>query len=224
MFAGSGTGLDRGQRAALEGSEFRTMTVYDAALNDLADRIRRLLERALVGLFWACSTALLPEARAWAEHWGEQVDPALQRGLAAAYQLAASGALPDDPAQLLHALENSGPPGQSPDYYSPASAQDCWTCADVCMRVLADPGYDAGPAIEYALDPVVSMATQELFGVSQVGGGDQEEAQIRAVMGHPRVAEAIRFCRWASDFLGERASPTADDLSRVERNAAVLTP
>lgn len=200
------------------------MTPYDAALDDLADRIRKLSTRALVGLFWACATALLPEAEAWARHWGEQVNPALQQGLAAAYQLAASGAEPADPAQLLDALENAVPPGDSPDYYSPASAQDCWICADVCMRVLADPGYDAGPAIEYALEPVVGTATQELFGVWQVGSGDQEEAQITAVMGHARVAEAIGFCRWATGFLGERPSPTGDDLSLVGRNAAALTP
>jgi hypothetical protein len=125
---------------------------------------------------------------------------------------------------LLDALENSTPHGHSPDYYSPASAQDCWICADVCIRVLVDPGYDAGPAIEYALEPAVSRATQELFGVSQVGSGDQEEAQITAVMGHARVAEAIGFCRWAADFLGQRLSPTGDDLSLVGRNAAALTP
>lgn len=200
------------------------MTPYDAALDDLADRIRKLSTRALVGLFWACATALLPEAEAWAQHWGAQVNPALQQGLAAAYQLAASGAQPHDPAQLLDALENSTPHGHSPDYYSPASAQDCWICADVCMRVLVDPGYDAGPAIEYALESAVSRATQELFGVSQVGSGDQEEAQITAVMGHARVAEAIGFCRWAADFLGQRLSPTGDDLSLVGSNAAALTP
>lgn len=198
--------------------------MYDAALVDLADRIRKLSTRALVGLFWACSTALLPEARAWAEHWGEQVHPALQRGLAAAHQVAASGSQPHDPARLLDALENATPHGESPDYYSPTYAQDCWICADVCMRVLVDPGYDAGPAIEYALEPVVSTATQELFGVSQVGGGDQEEEQVRTVMGHPRVAEAIGFCRWAADFLGERPSPAGNDLSRVGTNAAALRP
>jgi len=42
-------------------------------------------------------------------------------------------------------------------------------------------------------------------------------------MGHPRVAEAIRFCRWAADFLS-RPSPTADDLAAVGKNAAALAP
>lgn len=92
------------------------------------------------------------------------------------------------------------------------------------MRVLVEPGYDAGLAIEYGLEPVMTMVTQELFGVSQVGSGDQEEAQIIAIMGHPRVAEAIRFCRWASDFLHKRPSPAEEDLAAVVRTAAALTP
>jgi hypothetical protein len=200
------------------------MSAYDAALDDLADRIRKLSIRALVGLFWACSTALLPEAEAWAKHRGAQVNPALPRGLAAARQLAAAGVQPPDPGQLLYGLEVSTPPGDFADHYPPGSAQDCWICADVCMRVLADPGYDAGPAIEYALEPIVTTATQELFGVSQVGSGDQEEAQIRAIVAHPRVAAAITFCRWATDFLHERPSPTEEDLAAVARNAAALTP
>jgi hypothetical protein len=200
------------------------MTAYDATLDDLADRIRKLSTRAVVGLFWACSTALLPEAEAWAEHRGEQVDPALARGLAAARQFAAAGAQPPHSGQLLHALALSTPSSDSPDYYPSASAQDCWICADVCMRVLVDPGYDAGPAIEYALEPVVTTATQELLGVSQAGSGDQEEAQVKAVVAHPPVAEAIRFCRWASDYLRERPSPSEDDLAAVVTTAAALTP
>jgi hypothetical protein len=161
---------------------------------------------------------------AWAEHWGEQPDPAIARGLAAAGQFAATGALPPDPRQLLHSLEASTPFGESPDYYSPGNAQDCWICADVSIRVLADPGYDPGPAIQYALEPVMAIATQELFGVSQVGSGDQEEAQIIAIMHHPRTAEATTFCQWATGFLHQRPSPAKDDLSTVARSAAALTP
>src|ERR1700722_1157261 len=119
-----------------------SMTAYNTALDDLADRIRKLSTRALSGLFWACSTALLPEAAAWAEHWGAQADPALARGLAAAYQFAVTGAPPPDPRQVLQRLEASTPFGESRDYYSPGNAQDCWICADVSIRVLADPGYD----------------------------------------------------------------------------------
>lgn len=201
-----------------------TMTAYDAALDDLAERIRKLSARALAGLFWACSTALLPEAMAWAEHRGEQPDPALARGLAAARQFAAAGAPPDDPRQLLHRLEASTPSGEASDYYSPGNAQDCWICADVCIRVLTDPGYDPGPAIEYALEPVVAMATQELFGVSQVGSGDQEEAQVIAIMRHPRTVEAITFCQWAIGFLEERPSPAEADLAAVASSAVALRP
>jgi hypothetical protein len=200
------------------------MTAYDGVLDDLADRIRKLSARALAGLFWACSAALLPEAEAWAGHRGEPVDPALRRGLAAAYRFAASGARPAGAGQLLRALENTTPPGDFPNYYAPGNAQDCGICAGVCMRVLAEPGFDAGPVIEYAPEPVVNAATEELTGVSQVGSGDEEEAQVRAIMSHPRVARAAGFCRWAADFLGERPSPGADDLCLLGQNAAALTP
>jgi hypothetical protein len=201
-----------------------TMTAYDAALNDLAARIRRLSARAVAGLFWACATALLPEAMAWAGHWGEQPDPALAEGLTAAYQFAATGAAPPGPQQLLRRLEASAPFGESRDYYSSGNAQDCWICAAVGIRVLADPGYDAGRAIQYALEPVMAVATQELFGVSQVGSGDQEEAQVIAIMSHPLVTEAIRFCQRASDFLRTRPSPAEDDLAELARTATALTP
>jgi hypothetical protein len=200
------------------------MTAYDAALDDLAGRIRKLSTRAVAGLFWACATALLPEAEAWAGHRGEQLDPALAQGLAAAYQLAAAGVAPAEPGQLLAGLEASTPPAGAADYHPPANAQDCWICADVCMRVQADPGYDAGPAIEYALEPVIRTSTEELFGVSQAGSGEQEEAQVRAIMGHPRAAAAIAFCQWAADFLHQRPSPTREDLAAVASAAAALTP
>src|SRR5207249_3188730 len=91
-------------------------------------------------------------------------------------------------ATLLAALERSTPPGDSPDAVSSTSAQDCWICADVCIRVLVDETYDAGPAIEYALEPVVSAATQDLYGVSQLGSSEDEDARVQAVLAHPTVS------------------------------------
>lgn len=68
------------------------------------------------------------------------------------------------------------------------------------------------------------MATQELFGVSQVGSGGQEEDQIIAIMGHSRVAEAIRFSSWTADFMHRRPFPDEEDLAAVARAAGALTP
>ena len=70
----------------------------------------------------------------------------------------------------------------------------------------------------------MAMATQELFGVSQVGSGDEEEAQVIVIMSHPRVAEAISFCQRASDFLRMRPSPDEEDLAELARMATALTP
>ena len=160
---------------------------------------RRTVAAGSGGLFWACAAVLLPEFRAWAAHRGERTEPILREALSAAHAFAVHGATP--PPDLLAALEASTPVGDSPDEVSSTTAQDCWICADIGIRVPLDPGYDAGPATEHALEPVLVAATEELFGVSQLGTSDEEEAQVAAVLQHPKVAAAVEFCRWVTDFL-----------------------
>lgn len=84
--------------------------------------------------------------------------------------------------------------------------------------------YKAGPAIEYALEPVVSSVSSQLFGVSQVGSGEQEEDQIRVLLEHPVLAAATDFLRWAVSMLRERPLPTRDDLDLVRSRSSVLAP
>src|SRR5262249_46346750 len=150
----------------------RAMTSLDAQLAELASKIESLSKRSLVGLFWACSNALLPTFLTWAKHRGEHTESLLRAALASAHEFAGRGAEPQAAADLLGSLEASTPAGDSPDGVSSTSAQDCWICADVCIRVLVDEGYKAGPAIEYALAPVLSTASEELYGVSQLGTSD----------------------------------------------------
>lgn len=200
------------------------MIALDSVLIELGTRTRPLSTRALVGLFWACSSALLPEFRTWALHRGEPTEPILQDALTNAFDFAAFGINPPNTKQLLHALEARTPAGDSPDERSSTSAQDCWICADVALRVLDDRSYDAGPAIEYALEPILARASEGLFGVSQVGSGDSEEVQIQAVLEQPGVASAIEFLRWSSEFLAQRPSPTEEDLALVRARAIVLAP
>jgi hypothetical protein len=107
---------------------------------------------------------------------------------------------------------------------SATAAQDCWICADVAIRVLVHDEYAAGPAIEYGLEPVLQRATEELFGVSQVGGGPTENEQTEAIISHPRVSGAVEFLEWATDFLNDRPSPKEDDLELVAQRATVLAP
>jgi hypothetical protein len=195
------------------------MTPFDAELAGLVVKIESLHKRALVALFWACSGALLPEFRAWASYRGDQRERLLELAISAAREFAAHGTEPLEAADLLAALEASTPAG-----VSSTSAQDCWICADVGIRVLVDQGYDAAPAIEYALEPVVSAATEELYGVSQLGTSDDEEEQVRALMEHHKVMAALEFCRWATGFLRARLSPTEDDLQKLSSRASVLAP
>jgi hypothetical protein len=200
------------------------MTLLDTELAELAARISTLPKRSLVALFWACSSALVPEFQAWAAHRGERTEPTLREALAAAQQFAVSGTEPASAESLLMALEASTPAGDSPDQVSSTAAQDCWICADITIRVLAEPHYDPGPAIEYALEPVLAAATEQLFGVSQLGASDEEDAQLRSVLRHPKAAAAIEFCRWATDFLRHRPAPTEADLSLVSSRASALAP
>jgi hypothetical protein len=202
----------------------RAVTPLDVELAELASKIDSLPKRSLVGLFWACSGALVPEFRAWAAHRGEHTEPLLAAAMAAAHGFAAHGSEPPRAASMLAALEASAPAGDSPDGVSSTSAQDCWICADVGIRVLVDQGYDAGPAIEYALEPVVSAASEELYGVSQLGTSGEEEEQVRVLLQHRKVAAALEFCRWATDFLQDRPSPTEKDLALVSSRASALAP
>jgi hypothetical protein len=200
------------------------VTLLDDELDDLASKIRLLSMRSVVGLFWACSGALVPEFQAWAEHREEHTEPLLRTALAAAYEFAAHGTEVASKRSLLSALEGATPSGVSPDEVSSASAQDCWICADVSIRVLVDQGYDAGPAIEYALQPVISAASETLYGVSQLGASDQEQEQVRMLLQHPKVVGALKFCRWATEFLKGRPSPIEHDLALLSSRASALQP
>jgi hypothetical protein len=200
------------------------VTPLDTELDDLASKIRQLSTRAVVALFWASSSALLPEFEAWAAHSGEQTEPVLRTALAVAQRFAVHGTEEPEAASLLAALEASTPSGVSTDEVSSTSAQDCWICGDVSIRVLVDQGYDAGPCIEYALEPVLSAASEALYGVSQIGSGGQEQEQVRMLLRHSKVAASLEFCRWATDFLNDRTAPTERDLLLLNSRASVLRP
>jgi hypothetical protein len=200
------------------------MTAVDDELADLSAKIGLLSKRAIAGLYWACALALLPEFVAWATHRSVSTELLLQEALGVAHNLACGRPVPTGIRTLLSELEASAPDGESPDAFSSVSAQDCWICADIGIRAFVDDSYPAGPAIEYALEPVIAKATEQLFRVSQVGSGDDEEAQVNLIIRHSQVGLAIEFCRWAADYLRDRPSPTADDLETVRSRAAAIAP
>lgn len=200
------------------------MIALDRVLEGLESRVNALSREGQVALFAACCRALLPEFQSWSAHRGEATGPLLDAALQAAEEFAVSGREPSQAQQLLQALEEDTPPGESPDMVPSTFAQDCWICADVCIRVIVDSSYNAGSAIEYALEPMMTMATEHLFGVSQIGSGEREEAQCALIMSHPPVVAAIDFCRWATDYLSRAPRPIADDLALVRSRAIVLDP
>jgi hypothetical protein len=203
----------------------RALTALDALIDELAGGIAGLTPRSVVALFSSCALALLPEFRRWAAHTGAS-EELLQRALAVADRFAVAGTAPARAglAELLEDFAASTPPGESPDAVVSTFAQDCWICADACVRVLVEDSYTAGVAIEYALEPVVSTASQRLFGVSQVGSGDQEERQIRTILADPAVVAAAEYLRWAIATLAERPAPTAEELALVRARFHALAP
>jgi Protein of unknown function (DUF416) len=200
------------------------MTSCDAIIEPLANRLRSLPGRAQIALFWASSMALLPEAEAWAEHTGMQTVTTLSDTLDEVYRIVVSGELPENIAELLETLEATTPHGESPDAFDSTYAQDCWICADVSIRLLVKPEYDAAPAIYYALEPIFDRVTNELYHVSQVGSSDQEASQVEVILNHPRVAESIDFCMWACEFLGKHETLDVADLAIIKERARVLAP
>lgn len=200
------------------------MTAFDDVLDDFAERIDRLPRTSTVALFLACASGLLPEFRRWAAHTGQTTEPLAQRALATARAFALTGDIPPDAKELLTSLEQATPEGESPDEFSATTAQDFWICVDVGIRVITDPDYQAGTAIEYALEPIVQQATERLFGVTQLGGGPEEDTQMAAILREADVNAALGFCSWVLGFLTERPTLTEPDLAELTNRASTLTP
>lgn len=196
------------------------MTSYDRLLADLAERIDALPRPSIADLFVACAAALMPGFRQWATQRGEETEPLLARALATSRSFALTGEAIEDVQTLLASME-AAPPA---DEVSSTLAQDCWICADISVRVIADPQFAAGPGIEYALEPIVQRATAKLHGVSQLGSGPEEDSQMEAVLRRSDVTAALSFCSWAVDFLGDRPKLTKDDFAELTGRAIVLMP
>jgi hypothetical protein len=201
------------------------LSVQERLIEDLAMRAGRLPKRSLVGLFWACGSGLLPAYRERIASLGVPAEPILEEVLAAAYVFAVSGREPVNGAGSLRAFEAAtAPGGPVDDDGSEIAVQDCWICADVCIRLLVDSEYRPGLAVEYALEPVIQQASERLFGFSQVGEGPDEERQLEAILAESDVSLAVEFIMWATDFLAERPAPSEDDLEMVQQRAVVLAP
>ena len=126
--------------------------------------------------------------------------------------------------RLLSRLEAATPPGEQPDATTAATAQDCWICFDVAVRIAVYRAYHPGTAIEYSLEPAVSAAMLRHHGVTQVGSGPDEADQLAVVLADEQVTAATGFSRWAIERLAERDAPTADDAVAVRQRAFVLQP
>jgi hypothetical protein len=200
------------------------MTAFDDLLAELATDIDGLSAPAASGLFAGCCQALRPHYRRWAEHRGTDDGDVLDAALGAAGRFATSGAAEAGADALLERVEAATPPGDAPDEYSSTFAQSCWICGDLALRTAVSQDGGPGYGIEYALDPVVTTATERLYGVSQVGSGPDEDAQMLAVLAEPDVRAAVEACRAVVARLADRPVLTEDDLQVAEERLAPLSP
>lgn len=199
------------------------LTALDIFIDKASAQINRLPKRSLVGLYWACGSALMPEYIDWAVAYGILGGEAILRSaLDSARSYSEFGLMPPDAATLLAELEQAVPADDMPGDGLVTVAQDCWICADVGIRILADSHYSAGSAIWYALEPVLHRTSEDLFGVYQVGGGPGQDTKVEAILAQPRVSRAIGFVNWATEFLSEQAAPCGSGLDLVQERARAL--
>jgi len=198
------------------------MTRLDSVLADLAVRIRGMSIRGQAALFWACSEALVDAFLEWADRTGSDTAQVLRSGQLATYGFVTLGVESTDAIELLSEFEEKAPFGESIDMIPSTTAQDCWICADVGIRVWVSESYDPGPAIEFALEPILGTVTEELFGFTQVGSGPSEEMQIEAVLQDERIVRVLDFMNWATNRLG--VEPDDEALAELRERGRVLLP
>lgn len=190
------------------------MTVLDRELEQLAALINDLPRQSQAAVFWAASTAHLESASGWAEEHGEMFT-VLREAQEAAFTFCVGGLPVDRASALLDELGRSLPEN--------VVVQSSWICADAALRIVVDATFEPGMSIEYALEPAVGRASEALFGYWQVGGGDDEDEEVVAIMAQPDVVKAVEFCRWAVQRLATTGALSDAVLEDIGARAAVLT-
>ena len=200
------------------------MTEFDRILADLTTDVERLPPRPTVALFAACGSGLQPAFLEWAARRHAGTEGLLDHALSVAFAYARDGVAEVDLRALLRSLEEATPPGESANAHPSTVAQDCWICADTAIRALVDPAFAPAPVIAYALEPIIQATTENLFGVSDVGSGDEEADRVATVFANPRVAAAVDFVRWATEQLARDERPNDELIAQLQMRSAVLKP
>jgi hypothetical protein len=194
---------------------------YDVLLAELARRHGALAPRPAAGIFASCAGALRGELLAWLDISDDPDVRLLDVAVAAAYGYASGDDPPGLPG-LLASLEARTPPGEASNGVSPQFALDCWICADSAIRIAVDPAFEWGPVIEYALEPVVTVTTEDLHGVSQLGSEPEEERKLQDILDDARVREAVGFLRWAAQLADGADALAREDLDTMSVRATAL--
>jgi hypothetical protein len=199
------------------------VTALDDILGDLAHGVGALSKRATSALFAASASGLEPGFRRWAAVHGHQSGSLLDRALSAGFELACTGRTAVDVAGILAELESGTPARESRKSVASATAQDCWVCADVAIRVHVEPAFVPGPVVEYALEPILQAATERLMANAPRAGADETDPADK-LLEDAAVRAAVEFMWFAIMRLRGRPEPDERTVEELRLRAVALLP
>ncbi len=203
------------------------MSSLDDILGDLSRGVNALSARAASAVFASSAAALLPAYRAWAgaEDSNERRARlgALQRAIDVGFELARTGHSQADLSRTLHLLESIAPDKRLATP-SAVAAQDCIVCADLAIRLHVEEGFDCGPVIEYALEPVLLSAMHRVATPDLRTTPGDGFAVADALLAEPAVMAAVGFLWFAIVSLSNHPSPSAATIDEIQTRAGVLLP
>jgi hypothetical protein len=147
---------------------------FEATTRRLGALVGALAPRAQV-LFYCCSARALLTERA------EGADDAL----AAAYEFAMSGSVPDEIQELLVGLDALQASLDDRDLL----VHDALICTDIALR-LTYGGFNAQDGVWYVLEPQFQATSERLFGFIDVGT-EREERDEAIALRHATLARAV---------------------------------
>lgn len=124
------------------------------------------------------------------------------------------------PREILDEIEASTPTDSGANLWFTA-AQDCWICLDTAVRG-ARGEFDPADSTWYLLEPLFQDVSERVFGLSDVGSANQEDAETVA-LDDPSVVAAMSALRGIiGDLASERLSSSL--LAILRARMAAISP
>lgn len=197
------------------------MSPFEAIAHRLGIALQSLSKRAQVAVLLCSARAFMPQYLEWSA-WGGDDDQSGLLGealdVAAAFAVGVGG----PSAEGLLTLVEAAIPVDTSDVPGFTTAQDCWICADLALRVSLG-AFAVEDAAWYILEPIFQSTSERLFGVSDVGSQAQGHAEAE-VLSDPVVLSAVGAVEGVIELLTSRPSPDVGDLDHITDVLRSLNP